>query len=222
MHGLVLIVALGVTVLVGTTIGRRYDVAPPVLLLVLGAALGLIPLLSGARLDSDVVLLLFLPAILYWESLNTSLREIRANLRVITLFAVALVVATMAAVSYAVQALGVDSRAAWVLGAVLAPTDAAAVAGLARRMPRRTLTTLRAESLVNDATALVLYSVAVGAIAGPAPGAFGLAGLFAVSTLGGAAAGLVTGLAVVVARRHLDDPLREAALWCTPAGRWPW
>jgi NhaP-type Na+/H+ or K+/H+ antiporter len=77
-----------------------------------------------------------------------------------------LVVVTMAAVSLTAQALGMDPRAAWVLGAVLAPTDAAAVAGLAKRLPRRTLTTLRAESLINDGTALVLYAVAVAVAVG--------------------------------------------------------
>ena len=120
------------------------------------------PGLADVELDPDVVLLLFLPAILYWESLNTSFREIRANLRVIVLSSVVLVIVTMVAVSFAAQALGVDERAAWVLGAVLAPTDAAAIAGLAKQMPRRTLTTLRAESLINDGTALVLFGVAVG------------------------------------------------------------
>jgi CPA1 family monovalent cation:H+ antiporter len=117
--GLVVVVVLGVTVLVGATLGGRYRVAPPVLLLCFGGLLGLIPALSEVELEPEVVLLLFLPAILYWESLNTSLREIRANLRVIVLSSVVLVIATMAAVAFAAQALGMDPRAAWVLGAVL-------------------------------------------------------------------------------------------------------
>jgi CPA1 family monovalent cation:H+ antiporter len=162
------VVVLGVTVLIGTTLGRRYHVAPPVILLCSGALLGLVPGLAEVELDPDVVLLLFLPAILYWESLNTSFREIRANLRVIVLSSVMLVIVTMVAVSFAARALGVDERAAWVLGAVLAPTDAAAIAGLAKQMPRRTLTTLRAESLINDGTALVLFAVAVAYATGAA------------------------------------------------------
>jgi monovalent cation/hydrogen antiporter len=211
--GLVIVVVLGVTVLVGTTLGQRYRVAPPVLLLCSGGLLGLIPGLADVELAPDVVLLLFLPAILYWESLNTSLREIRANLRVIVLSSVVLVVVTMVAVSYAAQALGMDSRAAWVLGAVLAPTDAAAVAGLAKRLPRRTLTTLRAESLINDGTALVLFAVAVSAaVSGSWPGVVELAGRFFGSYAGGIAAGLLAGGAVVFVRRRLDDPLREGAL----------
>ena len=211
--GLVVVVVLGITVLVGTTIGGRYDVAPPVLLILLGCLLGLIPSLGDIELEPDVVLLLFLPAILYWESLNSSIREIRANLRVIVLSSVALVVVSMVVVSYVAQWLGVDSDAAWVLGAVLAPTDAAAVAGLAKRMPRRMLTTLRAESLINDGTALVLFAVALSvAVGGHRPGALELVGRFVGSYAGGIAAGVLTAVVIIFVRRRLDDPLREGGL----------
>jgi Na+/H+ antiporter len=211
--GLVIVVVLLTTVLVGTTLGGRYRVAPPVLLICLGGLLGLVPGLSAVQLDPDLVLLLFLPAILYWESLNTSFREIRANLRVIVLSSVVLVIVTMAAVAYAGRALGMDPRAAWVLGAVLAPTDAAAVAGLAKRLPRRILTTLRAESLINDGTALVLFAVATEvAVGAVATGPWTIAGSFVGSYAGGIAAGLLAGGAVVLIRRRLDDPLREGAL----------
>jgi len=210
---LVVIVLLGTTVLVGTTLGGRYRVAPPVLLLVLGSLLGLVPAVPDIDLDPEVVLLLFLPAILYRESINTSLREIRANVRVIALSGIALVIVTMVTVSYTAQALGVDPAAAWVLGAVLAPTDAAAMAGLARRMPRRTLTTLQAESLINDGTALVLFAVAVAAAtSGDRPGAVELVGGFLGSYAGGIVAGLLTSALVIVVRRRLDDPMREGAL----------
>jgi Na+/H+ antiporter len=210
---LVVVVVLVSTVIIGTTLGGRYSVAPPVLLLVLGVVLGLLPRLTDVELDPDLVLLLFLPAILYWESLNTSLREIRANLRVIILSSVGLVIVTATTVSLTAQALGIDHRAAWVLGAVLAPTDAAAVSGLAKRLPRRTLTTLRAESLINDGTALVLFALAVSAArGGSASGPFELAGRFIGSYAGGIAVGVAIGVAVTYIRRHLDDPLREGAI----------
>ena len=213
MLGLILIVVLGTTVLVGTTIGGRYHVAPPVLLIVLGGLLGLVPALSAVELEPNVVLLLFLPAILYRESIATSLREIRANLRVIALSGIALVVVTAVTVSYAAQALGVAPAAAWVLGAVLAPTDAAAVAGLAKRMPRRTLTTLQAESLINDGTALVLFAVAVAAaVSGNQPGPLELVGDVVGSYAGGIVAGLLVSGLVSLVRRRLDDPMREGAL----------
>ncbi|MFY1576425.1 Na+/H+ antiporter [Verrucosispora sp. WMMD703] len=213
MRELLLVITLGVVVLVGTTIGGRYRVAPPVLLISLGALVALLPPFSHVVLAPEVVLLLFLPAILYRESLVTSLREIRANIVVIALLAVGLVGVTMVAVSLVVQRFGVDPAVAWVLGAVLAPTDAAAVAGLAKRMPRRLLTTLRAESLVNDGTALVLFAIALGLLGGgAAPNAFELVERIGLSFLGGIAAGMVVGTVVILIRKRLDDPLREGAL----------
>lgn len=213
MLGLETVVVLGFAVLLCTSLGRRYSVAPPILLLTVGVLLGLVPHLSKVELAPDVVLLLFLPAILYWESMTTSLREIRANLRVIVLNGVVLVFVTAAAVAGVGIALGLDPGAALVLGAVLAPTDATAVAGLARCMPRRTLTTLRAESLINDGTALVLYGLAVGVTTGAQEvTAAGLVGRFVLSYAGGVAVGLLAARLVALVRARLDDPLREGAL----------
>ncbi len=213
MFGLVVIVVLFAIVIVGTVLGRRYRVGPPVLLIGLGALLGLIPQFGHVRLDGEIVLLLFLPAILYWESLNTSIREIRANMRVIVLLSVGLVIASAVAVSWTARAFGMESHAASVLGAVLSPTDAAAVAGLAKRLPRRTLTVLKAESIINDGTALVLFGVAVSVAMGGAPvGPIDLTVRFVVSYLGGIAAGLLIGGVVTLARTRLDAPQEEAAL----------
>jgi CPA1 family monovalent cation:H+ antiporter len=220
VEGLLLIAVLGVTVLVGTTIGGRYRVAPPVLLIALGALVGLLPPFQHLSLPPDVVLLLFLPPILYRESIVLSVREVRANFGAITLLAVLLVVISTVVVSYTAQALGVAPKAAWVLGAVLAPTDAAAVAGLAKRMPRSILTTLRAESLVNDGTGLVIFGVAVAVVAGGAvPGPLGLVTLFMRSAVVGVGAGLVLGLVVIQIRRNLNEPLVEGGLSIlTPVG----
>jgi Na+/H+ antiporter len=213
VFGLVVVVALVATVVLGTVLGKRYRVGPPVLLILLGAVLGLIPRFAGIRLDGEIVLLLFLPAILYWESLNTSFREIRANLRVIVLMSIGLVIATAVAVSWTARALGMESHAAAVLGAVLSPTDAAAVAGLAKRLPRRTLTVLRAESIINDGTALVLFAVTVAVATGSPPiGPPAVVGRFVGSYLGGIAAGLLVGFVVTRLRRRLDAPLEEGAL----------
>lgn len=99
MFGLVVIVALVAAVVVGTVLGHRYRVGPPVLLILSGSLLGLIPRFGDVQIDGEVVLLLFLPAILYWESMNTSFREIRWNLRVIVMFSIGLVIATAVAVS---------------------------------------------------------------------------------------------------------------------------
>ncbi|GAB3017896.1 Na+/H+ antiporter [Mycobacterium bourgelatii] len=213
MFGLVVIVTLVAAVVVGTVVGRRYRVGPPVLLILLGGLLGLIPSFGEVEIHGEIVLLLFLPAILYWESLNTSFRELRWNIRAVIMFSIGLVIATAFAVSTAARLLGMEPHAASVLGAVLSPTDAAAVAGLAKKLPRRALTVLRGESLINDGTALVLFGVTVSVAVGGAPvSPAALTGRFVLSYLGGIVAGLLIGALVTLFRRGIDAPLEEGAL----------
>ncbi|OBA59866.1 Na+/H+ antiporter [Mycobacterium sp. 1100029.7] len=213
MFALEVIVALVSAVIVGTVLGRRYRVGPPVLLIFLGTLLGLIPAFTHIHINGEIVLLLFLPAILYWEGLGTSLREVRANLRVIIFLSVILVIVTAVAVSWTARALGMEPHAAAVLGAVLSPTDAAAVAGLAKKLPRRSLTVLRAESLINDGTALVLFGVTVHvAIGGAEITPPDLALRFVGSYLGGIAAGLLVGGLVTLVRKRIDAPQEEGAM----------
>ncbi|MFL6074939.1 MAG: Na+/H+ antiporter [Mycobacteriales bacterium] len=201
---------LGVAVLVCSMAAPRLRLAPPVLLLAAGALLGLVPALRRVSLPPEVVLLLFLPALLYWESLTTSLREIRSNLRAIVLLSTGLVIATAAAVAATAHHLGLPWGPAWVLGAAVAPTDATVVGIVTRMLPRRTVTILRAESLVNDGTALVIYGLAVGVTVGDEHfGVPHVAALFALAYAGGAVAGLVAAWLAVQARRRLDDPVLE-------------
>ncbi|POX51636.1 Na+/H+ antiporter [Streptomyces sp. Ru72] len=194
--------------MVGNAVGQRLGTAPPVVLLGTGAALGFVPAVRQAQLPPEVVLLLFLPVLLYWESLTTSLREIRTNLRGIALLSTALVILTAWAVAAAGHALGLPWGPAWVLGAAVAPTDATAVGVLAQALPRRQVTVLRAESLVNDGTALVVYGLAVGITVGeehlsiPRVG-----GLFLLAYGGGAVVGAAVAWVNMNLRRRLDDPL---------------
>jgi Na+/H+ antiporter len=204
------VVLLGVSVVVLTLVARKLKVAPPIVLLIGGVPLAFVPWLAHVRLPPEIVLLIFLPALLYWESLNTSLREIRANLRAVMIDSILLVLATAGAVAVVGHALGLSWPVAWVLGAVLAPTDATAVATVARRMPRRQITILRAESLINDGTALVVFAIAVEVASGRAH--FGLPealGRFTLSYLGGAAAGLVVAWLTVRARKIMHNPTLE-------------
>lgn len=166
MLGLVLVVLLGIAVLIGSAWGERLRVAPQVVLLALGVLIGIVPSLRAVELPSEVVLLLFLPVLLFWESLNTSLREIRRHLTDVGLAATLLVLASAAAVACVAHTMGIDWGPAWVLGAAVAPTDATAVGVVARLLPRRDITLLRAESLLNDGTALVVYGIAVGVTVG--------------------------------------------------------
>ncbi len=218
MLGLEMVVVLGVALLLSGLLARRFPIAPALLLVAIGVGIGLVPALSGVQLPSEVVLLLFLPALLYWESLTTSLREIRSNLRVVVLASTGLVVATAGAVAVVVHALGLAWGPAWVLGGALAPTDATAVGVLARALPRRTVTVLRAESLVNDGTALVIYGLAVGVTVGTEHlTALHVTWLLVLSYVGGSLAGVLVGLVSWQLRRRLDDPMLEnIAILVTP------
>ena len=211
-------VALGVALVVCGALARRYPIAPAILLVLVGVLIGFVPHLRQAQLPPDVVLLLFLPVLLYWESLTTSLREIRNNLRVVVLSSTVLVLATAAAVAAAAHAIGLQWGPAWVLGAALAPTDATAVGVLAKRLPRRTVTVLRAESLVNDGTALVIYGLAVGVTVGEeylTP--LHVGGLLLLAYGGGVLTGALTGLLSWQVRRRMDDPMLEnIAMLVTP------
>jgi monovalent cation/hydrogen antiporter len=170
------------------------------------------------QLPPEVMLLVFLPALLYWESLATSLQEIRRNLRGIVLTSTVLVVVTAAAVAAAGHLLGLSWSTAWILGAALAPTDATAVGALARSLPRRTVTVLRAESLVNDGTALVIYGLAVGiAVGKQSLGVLSVSGQFLLAYVGGAVAGVMVAWVAIQVRRRLDDPLQaNVAILLTP------
>jgi NhaP-type Na+/H+ or K+/H+ antiporter len=106
--GLELVVVLGTAILASGALARRLQIAPPVLLLTSGVLLGFIPALRDVHLPPETMLLLFLPALLYWESLTTSLREIRSNLRPIALLSTVLVVATAGAVAAVAHGLGLS------------------------------------------------------------------------------------------------------------------
>ncbi|MEY9842324.1 Na+/H+ antiporter [Streptacidiphilus sp. EB103A] len=208
MLGLELVVLLGVAVLLGQVVAQRLRVAAPVVLLAVGVLLGLVPAVRRMELPPEVVLLLFLPVLLYWESLTTSSRDIRTNLRGIVLLSTVLVILTACAVAAVGHALGLPWGPAWVLGAAVAPTDATAVGALAGTLPRRQVTVLRAESLVNDGTALVIFGLAVGLTVGEEHLTLPhVAALFLLAYGGGAAVGLLVAWINMNLRRRLDNPL---------------
>src|ERR671922_24300 len=174
-----------------------------------------IPPSTEVTLPPDLVLVGVLPPLLYSSGFFTSLRDVRANAQSITLLATGLVAATMAAVAVvAHEVVGLAWAPAFVLGAVVAPTDPIAATAIARRLgvPRRVVTIVEGESLVNDATALVLYRAAVvAAVAGTF--SFGDAALrFLASVAGGIAVGLVVGWLVALVRVRLDNIPAEIAI----------
>lgn len=213
MFGLEIVVILGVTIFVGTGLAHSLRVAPPVILLIGGVLLGFVPVLREVSLPPEVVLFLFLPALLFWESLTTSLREIRANFRGIVMTSTLLVVATAGVVAVIAHALGMPWGPAWVLGAALAPTDATAVGALTRSLPRRNVTLLRAESLINDGTALVIYGIAVTFTLGEeAITTAHISWLVLLAYGGGILIGSALAWLVLKTRSRLDHPVQETVL----------
>ncbi|NEW72925.1 Na+/H+ antiporter [Streptomyces rhizosphaericus] len=213
MTGLELIVVVVTAVLLMTWTARRLRVSEPLLLLIGGILIGLLPRFADIHLPPDVVLLLFLPALLYWESLTTSLREVKNNFRSIALQATGLVLVTALAVTVVAHALGYSWPLAFVLGAVLAPTDVSAVTAVARAMPRRMLTLLRTESLLNDGTALVLLAVSLEVLTTGEPFSWAHTAMrFLEAYAGGAAVGAATALLLVPVRRYMGDRILHSGL----------
>ncbi len=136
MLGLELLVALLVALVAGTVIAERTRLPAPVVLVAPGSLLALVPAFFGVGLPPEVVLLLFLPALLYWESLTTSPREIRRFMRGVLLNGTLLVGLTAAAVAWVGHAFGLDWTTAWIIGAAIAPTDATALSALGRGLAR--------------------------------------------------------------------------------------
>jgi len=167
LHQVEIVIMLLAVVLILTTIARKILIPYPILLVIGGLVLGVVPGLPTVTLNPDLVFLVFLPPILWAAAYFTSLREFRANLRPISLLAVGLVLATTAAVAVVAHTLlpGIGWAEAIALGAIVSPPDAVSATAIGKRLriPRRLVTILEGESLVNDATALVLYRSAVGA-----------------------------------------------------------
>ena len=196
------------------TLANRIAIPYPILLVLGGLVLGFVPEfvpgLPRVELEPNVVFLLFLPPLLYVSAIFTSWRDFRANLRPISLLAVGLVLMTTCAVAAVAHwAVGLPWGSAFVLGAIVSPTDAIAATSVAQRLgvPRRIVTVLEGESLVNDATGIVAYRIGVAAVVF---GTFSLwqAGLqFVAGAVGGIAVGIAVGWIVIWARRHVaDDP----------------
>jgi monovalent cation/hydrogen antiporter len=189
-----LILGLLVAVVFLAALARRLHIPSPLLLVLAGLAGALLPGIPPVHMEPDLVLLLFLPPLLYGDAWDTSWRDFRANLRPILLLAVGLVFATTLAVGVVAHAAlpGLPWAVAFTLGAILSPTDAVASVAIAERLglPQRLLMIIEGESLVNDASGLVAYRFALVAVL---TGAFS-AGQVAVRFVWVAGAGVVLGL----------------------------
>ncbi|MCI0343999.1 MAG: Na+/H+ antiporter, partial [Chloroflexi bacterium] len=216
MDALTAILAILAVVTVLYELARRIAVPYPTLFVIGGLALGVIPGLPKLALEPELVLLVFLPPLLFGAAIDTPVRELRANIAPLLRLSVGLVVFTMVLVAIAANMLipGLGWAAAFTLGAIVAPTDALAATSVFRRIgaPRIVVTLVEGESLLNDATALVAYRAAVVAVA---TGSFVLAqalGTFVVAALGGIVLGVLAGAAAREILRRLDNAPVEVAI----------
>jgi CPA1 family monovalent cation:H+ antiporter len=190
---------------------------PAALLFVTGGlVLGFVPGLPHFQLAPDIVLVAILPPLLYSAAFFTGLRDLRANLRPITLLSVGLVAATTCAVALVAHAAisGLSWATAFTLGAIVSPTDALAATEIIRRVgaPRRIVAIIEGESLVNDGLALVLYKTAVAAAVAGSFSLWNASWHLVVNVIGGIAVGLAVGYVVRQVRRRVDDAPTEVAL----------
>jgi Na+/H+ antiporter len=209
-------IADGIGLLIGivviATIADRLRLPYPILLVLAGIGVALIPTEHRVELQPDLVLLVFLPPLIYDASLDTSARELRSHLRPILLLAVGLVVATMVAVAVVIHSVvsGMSWAVAFALGAIVSPPDSVAATQIAGKLglPRRLVTILGGEGLMNDATALTAYAVAVAAVGA----GFTLAdvfGRFLFAVVVGVAIGLFVGWFGVRMLRLTETPVIE-------------
>jgi CPA1 family monovalent cation:H+ antiporter len=212
-------IAIGLVVLVASAaavaaLARRAGISEPLALTLAGVAASYLPFVPEVHLEPEVVLLGLLPPLLYTAAIRTSLVDFRANIGAIALLSVGLVLFSTFAVAAVVWwLLPVPFAVAVALGAVVAPPDAVAATAVARRigMPRRIVSILEAESLFNDATALVALRTAIAASAG-AVSVWNAGGDFLLAAGGGAVVGIAVAYALALLRRRITDPVLDTTL----------
>jgi Na+/H+ antiporter len=211
------LVLLGVLVAVAalSVIAQFVRIPYPILMVLGGLGLGLIPGAPEVSLDPDLVLVVFLPPLLYVGAFFASLRDVRRDARVIGLMAIGLVAATAVGVAVVAHELaGLPWAAAFTLGAIVSPTDPLAATQIMRRLgaPRRLVNVLEGEGLVNDATALVLYRTAVGAAVGGSFSAWDAGLGILLSPIGGILVGLAVAWLIAEVRRRVEDVPTEITI----------
>ena len=215
MSSALLVVVLLCATVAAAIFAKRVNVPYPIAFVVLGILLAFVPHLPTPRIDPQLIFLLVLPPLLHAGGWAADLEQIKRNARAISLLAVGLVIFSTIVVAVIAHALfALDWPMAYLLGAIVAPTDAVASESTFERLavPRRVMAVLGGEALLNDATALVIYRVALVAAVS---GAFSLTKTlltFPLVAIGGILIGLLAGLAVegvlrLLARRGLEDPM---------------
>ena len=189
---------------------RKINLPYPVLMVICGLGVGLVPHLPQITFPPDLVLPIFLPPLLFPAAFLTSWHDFKTNLRPILLLAVPLVLVTMTVVAWVAHLYvpGLPWAAAFVLGAIISPPDAIAATAVFKTLevPRRVVTILEGESLANDTVALVAYRFATVAVVTGAFSATAAALELPLVALGGAVIGWIVGVGVDWIQKRLDDP----------------
>ena len=203
-----LILGLCVAIPMLSVIAKLLDIPYPIVLVLGAIPLGYLPGVPDVELEPDLVLVIFLPPLLYVAAFFADLRALRADARGLSLTSIGLVLITTCVVAVVGHELmDLPWAIAFALGAIVSPTDPVAATAIAQQLgvPRRLVALIEGESLVNDSSALIAYRVAVAAAVG---GSFSLVDAsvdFVVAVLGGIAVGLIVGAAITEVRRRLDD-----------------
>lgn len=210
------LVLLSLAVLTVTAVAGRLGWSAPLLLIAVGIGASYLPFVPEVHLHHDVVLLGLLPPLLYAAAIQTSLVDFNANRRPILLLSVGLVIFTALGVGAVVHLLlpGISWPAAFAIGAVVAPPDAVAATAIGRKigLPRRIVTILEGESLLNDATALVALRTAIAAAAVGGVTVMEVGVDFARAAGGGVLLGLLAFVVVAWVRKKVTDPLLDTAI----------
>jgi CPA1 family monovalent cation:H+ antiporter len=211
-----IVLGLLVAVVVLAMIARRLRLPYPIVMVIGGLALAVIPGVPRVELAPGIVFLVFLPPLLFKTAWSTSIRDFRANFRSISLLAFGLVLTTtvgVAAIAHAVIP-GLPWPTAFILGAVVSPTDAVAATAIMQRLgaPRAVVAIVEGESLVNDASGLVVYRLAVVAATTGGVALWQAGPLFLLTVIGGVAVGLLIGWLMAQIHLRLEDPLIEITL----------
>ena len=213
MFSIEILIVLLVAVVILVRLSRRLELPTAILLLVGGLGLSFVPGFGNIELAPEMIFTLFLPPLLFVAAVRTSWRDFRRDERNIGLLAVGLVIATTLIIGFVAHWTIPDLplAAAFALGAIVSPTDAIAATSITKRLgvPRRIVTVLDGESLVNDATGLVVYRLAVAAVLTGAFSIFEAGGQFFLIGGGGIALGLAAGWVLVFFLNRIDDPRVE-------------
>ena len=215
---------VGLVIVVGVVAGmaERLNLSPPLVLVIVGVIVSFIPGVPRVEIDPDLVLFGLLPPLLYSAAIRTSLVDFKANRDAIILLSVGAVAFTTVTVGLVAWWVApITLAAAFALGAVVAPPDAVAASAVARRvgMPRRIVSILEGESLVNDATALVALDVAIASLTARVT-VFEVGWRFLLAAGGGVAVGLLAGILLAKIRKHIQDPVLDTTLsFVAPFGR---